>query len=136
MGTLVLSKFVELVEDVWYWGGGGGSLVGNPNGWTILIGLNLVLQELTDDTIGWLASHPGCTDEDCIVDLVGWVVCVIVTKLVLFPMLFEEFTILSSSGKNRVLFTSSMGQNIFIQSVLFILKKKLRTLGICWFWLA
>ena len=102
MGTLVLSKFVELVEDVWYWGGGGGSLVGNPNGWTILIGLNLVLQELTDDTIGWLASHPGCTDEDCIVDLVGWVVCVIVTKLVLFPMLFEEFTILSSSGKNRV----------------------------------
>ena len=72
----------ELVEDVWYCGGGGGSFEGNPRGWTILIGFSLVVIGVDDDPTGWLIWMLRCT-EDWITCFVGWFVCVIVIRFVL-----------------------------------------------------
>ena len=106
INTLVLSRFVEVVDAVWYWGGGGGSFVGNPIGWTILIGLNLVLQEFADAPMCWLESDPDCTDDDWQVVLFGWDAWVIVIKLVLLPLVFVELVFgFSSINKIIVLVT-------------------------------
>ena len=99
--TLVFSKFVELEVDVWYWGGGGGSFVGNPIGWTILMGLNLVLHELADAAKDWLESHPDFTDDDWQVGLFGWGAWFIVIKLVLLPLIFDELEAWSDSKSKK-----------------------------------
>ena len=51
---LVFVELTEVTEDVWYWGGGGGSLVGKSGGrWTIFIGFNFVIVVVDDVTV-WL----------------------------------------------------------------------------------
>ena len=79
-----LSKFEGFGEDVWYCGGGGGSFVGKPSGWTIFMGLNLVAIGEDEDTRGWLTWVESCTG-DCGVCSVGWFVCVIVIRFALLP---------------------------------------------------
>ena len=85
----LFSRLEELVDDVWYWGGGGGSFVGNPNGCTIFIGLNLVtLLDVFDEIWGWFPCGGSCA-APCGVCLGAWLVWVIVTRLVLFSLVEE-----------------------------------------------
>ena len=85
----LFSRLEELVDDVWYWGGGGGSFVGNPNGCTIFIGLNLVtLLDVFDEIWGWFPCGGSC-GTPCGVWLGAWLVWVIVTRLVLFSLVEE-----------------------------------------------
>ena len=78
---LLFSKLEELVDVVWYCGGGGGSLFGKPRGWTILIGLSLVAIVVVNGTRGWLAWGEICT-MGFVVCFAGWFVWVIVITLV------------------------------------------------------
>lgn len=85
-GRVLFNKLEELVEVVWYCGGGGGSLFGKPRGWTILIGLSLVVIVVVDGIWDWLIWVEICT-EDCAVCFAGWFVWVIVITLGLHSVL-------------------------------------------------
>ena len=85
-GRVLFSKLEELVEVVWYCGGGGGSLLGKPRGWTILIGLSLLVIVVVDEARGWLTWLEICT-ADGVVCFAGWFVWVIVITLGLHSVL-------------------------------------------------
>ena len=95
----LLSRLEELVDEVWYWGGGGGSFVGNPSGCTILIGLNFVtLLGVFDEIWGWFPCGGSCAAL-CGVCLGAWLVWVIVTRLVLLSLVEE---VISNSATNKI----------------------------------